>query len=389
EKLREIREDLPASYYRELPKLAGGHLEGYPRVYGIAWAFVAHSDSRFDPEALRRFVRAYQRVQPLSSGELWAIAINLRVMLVENLRRLAEGIVERRAARQEADALADRLLGLIDKPAERADAVLRKYEGEALSMAFAVQLVQRLRDQDPDVIPALLWLDERLSESGTTADEIVRLEHQRQAAMNVTVRNIITSMREMSAFDWSEFFESVSLVDETLRDGSDFAAMNFATRDRYRHAIEDLARGSKLSELEIARRAVERAQRARRDTGQAPDARREDPGYYLISKGRVSFEKETGFRVSWRHRLIRAYVGRATPASLGTIAILTGLILTLPLLPGVEPWSSRSGLLLFAFLGLIPASDLAVALVNRFLLELFAPRPLPKLELRDGVPPGL
>ena len=389
EQLREIREDLPLSYYRELPKLAGGHLEGYPRVYGIAWAFVAHSDSRFDPEALRRFVRAYQRVQPLSIGELWAIAINLRVMLVENLRRLAEGIVERRAARQEADALADRLLGLIDKPAERADAVLRKYEGEALSMAFAVQLVQRLRDQDPDVIPALLWLDERLAESGTTADEIVRLEHQRQAAMNVTVRNIITSMREMSAFDWSEFFESVSLVDEILRDGSDFAAMNFATRDRYRHAIEDLARGSKLSELEIARRAVERAQRARRDTGQVPDARREDPGYYLISKGRVSFEKETGFRVSWRHRLIRAYVGMATPAYLGTIAILTGLILTLPLLTGIEPWSSRSGLLLFAFLALIPASDLAIALVNRFLLELFAPRPLPKLELRDGVPPGL
>jgi cyclic beta-1,2-glucan synthetase len=33
--LREIRENLPPSYYRELPKLDGGHLAGYPRVYGI------------------------------------------------------------------------------------------------------------------------------------------------------------------------------------------------------------------------------------------------------------------------------------------------------------------------------------------------------------------
>ncbi len=86
EQLREIRDDLPSGYYRELPKLAEGPLQGYPRVYGLAWAFVAHTDSRFDPEMLRRFVRAYQRVQPLTIGELWAVAITLRVVLVENLR---------------------------------------------------------------------------------------------------------------------------------------------------------------------------------------------------------------------------------------------------------------------------------------------------------------
>jgi len=67
EQLREIHDDLPSGYYRELPKLAEGHLQGYPRVFGLSWAFVAHTDSRFDPEMLRRFVRAYQRVQPLAN----------------------------------------------------------------------------------------------------------------------------------------------------------------------------------------------------------------------------------------------------------------------------------------------------------------------------------
>src|SRR5207245_768867 len=100
DQLRQIREDLPRRFYRELPKLAPGFLEGYPRVFGVAWAFVAHTDSRFEPEALRRFVRAYQRVQPLTIGELWAVPITLRILLVENLRRLAERIVRDRAARQ-------------------------------------------------------------------------------------------------------------------------------------------------------------------------------------------------------------------------------------------------------------------------------------------------
>ena len=97
EQLREIRDDLPPDYYRELPKLAGGHLDGYPRVLGLAWAYIAHTDSRFDPESLRRMVHAYQEVEPLTIGELWAIAISLRILYVENLRRLAERIVRSRA----------------------------------------------------------------------------------------------------------------------------------------------------------------------------------------------------------------------------------------------------------------------------------------------------
>ncbi len=244
EQLREIRDDLPVGFYRKLPKLASGHLEGYPRVFGVAWAYVAHTDSRFDPEVLGRFVTAYQRVQPLTIGELWAVAITLRVVLVENLRRMAERIVASRNARAEADVLADSLLGTGGQSLVAPATVLRQFEKKPLARAFAVQLVQRLRDLDPKVGPILLWLDERLAAQNTTADEIVREEHQQQAAMSVTVRNIITSMRLTSAYDWHTFFESVSPVDEVLRNGSNFAEMDFATRDYYRRAVEDLSRGS-------------------------------------------------------------------------------------------------------------------------------------------------
>src|SRR5579862_4013248 len=198
EQLREIKDDLPAGYYRKLPKLASGHLEGYPRVFGVAWAFVAHTDSRFDPEALRRFVAAYQRVQPITIGELWAVAITLRIVLVENLRRMAERMILGRAARQEADALADRLLGSGVQSA-MLPAILKRFEKAPLERAFAVQLVQRLRDLDPKVRPVLIWLDQRLAQAGTSADDTVRAEHQLQGAMSVSVRNIITSMRSISA----------------------------------------------------------------------------------------------------------------------------------------------------------------------------------------------
>src|SRR5262249_49671584 len=188
-------------------------------------------------------------------------------------------------------------------------------------------LVQRLREQDPAVVPALRWLAERLAAQGTTTDEIVHREHEAQAALNVTVRNVITSMRLVSAFDWKEFFESVSPVDEVLRHGSRFAAMDFTTRDRYRHAIERLARGSKHTEVDVAQRAVAKAARA---TSKDPQAAERDPGYYLLSSGLSAFEHEIGFRPGLRQRLLRAYLAAGVPAYLGTIAALTALVLAVP-----------------------------------------------------------
>src|SRR5260221_13523774 len=144
EQIREIKNYLPPRYYSELPKLAEGHLAGYPRVFGLAWAFVAHTDSRFDLQALVRFVNAYQRVQPLTIGELWAIAITLRITLVENLRRLAEAILCGRKACLEADAAADRLLNAGELASEPLPEMLRKHREGPLPWAFALQLDNRL-----------------------------------------------------------------------------------------------------------------------------------------------------------------------------------------------------------------------------------------------------
>ena len=149
--------------------------------------------------------------------------------LVENLRRLSEQVIRDRHGRAAADELADRLLGLSGRPVENTEDVLRHLDDTPLLGAFAVQLVQRLRDQDESITPALVWLNRKLSAQGTSPSEVVAREHHVQRAANATVRNIINSMRWMSSIDWLEFFESVSLVDEVLRAAPAFPAMDFAT----------------------------------------------------------------------------------------------------------------------------------------------------------------
>jgi cyclic beta-1,2-glucan synthetase len=286
EQIRDIRDHLPKGYYRLLPKIAEGHLMGHPRVYGLAWAYVAHTDSRFQLATLRPFVRAYERVQPLTIGEGWAIAIHLRVALVENLRRLAQLIVRSRQARSRADELADRLLGLSGWRVEQGEDVLRRVGDATLADAFAMQLFQRLRDQDASVQPVVDWLNEKLSAQGTSADEVVAREQHAQGAANVTVRNIITSMQWMSSIDWTDFFESISVVDEVLRAVPGFAELDSETRSVCRAQIELLSRGSGHPEIEVAQKAVSSAYDAGRENVQVtrPGARGADETELALSE---------------------------------------------------------------------------------------------------------
>ena len=358
-------------------------------MFGIAWAFVAHSDSRFDSEMLVRFVRAYQEVQPLTIGELWAVSITLRIVLIENLGRLAQQITRSRAERDLADELADRLLGAGGRSAEPAAIVLAPHERRPLSQAFAVQLVHRLRDQDPMVTPALTWLDERLTIQDTTTEIAVRDVHRQQGAANVSVRNIITSLRLISDVDWKQLFERLSLVDAVLAADSGFETMDFPTRTLYRSAIEDLSRGSNRAELDIAGAAVLAAKQAGAEAPAMEQERRGDPGYILLAGGRRAFEKSIAYRRplrSWASRINRS-VG--VGGYVTVISLVAAILLAAPLLAldvaGVGP----AVLGLLGILGAIPAIDAAVALVNRGVNIGFAASLLPALELLDGVPADL
>jgi cyclic beta-1,2-glucan synthetase len=387
--VHEIRSDLPPGYYRQLPKLATGPFAGYPRVFGVAWAFVAHTDSRFDSDMMLRYLLAYQQVQPLTIGELWAVSVTLRIVLIENLRRLAQRIMESRVDRETADALADRLFGAAGRTEEPVAAVLADVRHQSLSEEFAVQLVYRLRDQDARIAPALIWLDQRLAGQHTSADAVVRDVHRAQGASNVSVRNIITSLRLISTVDWNEAFERASLVDGVLGDGSGFKAMDFPTRNLYRSAIEELARGSGRSELDIAHTAVRSANGDASATSSPTDDRRSDPGYHLIAGGRWAFEDLVGFRrpwSTWPARLNRAFGVSAYATAIG---LVTAILLALPLL--ALGWAGAGWIWLvgIAALGAIPAGDAAVALINRGTAFGFSAAPLPALELLYGVPASL
>ena len=329
-------------------------------------------------------------MQKLTIGELWALAITLRITLVENLRRLSEAIVAKLSASQLAGSLADGILGTSAGDPQPESETMHRLGQVPWSAAFAVELSKRLRDHDPDTTPALRWLSDKLEAEATTTDTIVHDEFQSQSAMDVTVRNVITTMRLVSVMNWAEFFESISPVDAVLRAGSDFALMDFPTRDLYRRAIEQLARASGQEECKIAEHAIAAAnQAAAAATPGANMPRDADPGYYLIAKGRPAFEKMLGCKIPLRTTLFRSHSKIGVTSYIAMIAALTALILAAALTLAGGGTIGAWAWLALGITGIIPASDVAIAMINRLITKYVGGILLPAMELLDGIPLNL
>ena len=213
-------------------------------------------------------VEGFQSVEPLKIGELWALPSLLRFVLVENLRRIAVRVNRAREMRQIANDVADRVLATPDEDDDRR-ASCADYSAHARDTTFATQLLYRLRDGSQNSGKALVWLEKELEKSGTDAEEIIISEHHTLSSGNVTTGNIVRGLRLINDIEWTDWFEEVSRIDALLRERTDLAALDFASRDQYRTAIEDLARRSNLSEFEVAEKATELAGYGKADVAPA------------------------------------------------------------------------------------------------------------------------
>ncbi|MEO7150167.1 MAG: glucoamylase family protein, partial [Burkholderiaceae bacterium] len=394
--LKEVHEGLPRRYFQDLPVLQDPPLAGLPRIYGVAWAFVAHTDGAFDEQLLIRFLQAYQETRPLTLGELWALPTTLRVVLIENLRRLAERVATNKAARELANLCCDRIDAY---NAEALESLLVGLNRRGVGRVFLGQMAQRLHEHRSSSSPAMLaWLAQVVPDLAAVQSQMP----VDAAADNLSVSNAISSLRSIGDADWAGLVGETSGLMRLMMTAPTFAAERDDTRDQTLHAIERLARRSRRGELEVAQTLLDLmhsspdepgADRAALDAETAtPDGLASGvPSYWLRGRGRTTLLRSIGLHprssIAWRElgrrSVLPAYLGALL---LGTVALVTWMLArhsaALPS-DGAPLWLSLLGGLLMLF----PASEAVVAIINRLISESARPTRLPRLALAAGIGP--
>ncbi|CAM8655483.1 Glycosyl hydrolase 94 [Comamonadaceae bacterium] len=374
---KEVDEGLPSNYFKGLPVLVQPPLAGLPRVYGVAWAFVAHTDGAFDESLLVHFLNAYQQSCELRLSELWALPTTLRVVLMENLRRLADRVAANKAARELANRCCDDLehysISLLGELAARMR--LRGVEG-----VFLAQMSRRLQTTLPDSrVMVKTWLQTMLP----LLPAVLLQQRAEQAADNLSVSNSVTSLRTIGDADWPEVVMRTNVCTRLLLGNAVFRAEHSMTRETTLHGIEQLAKRSGKPEAHVTETLLDLMAKAPTSEMEA-----QVPAYWLGGAGGGALRVALGLPAHLRFDGARVRRVWALPLYLGAIGLATAALMAWLVLWHGAPRALDSAWLGVALwlLVMVPASEAMVALVNRLASESLEPRRLPRLAFKEGLP---
>jgi cyclic beta-1,2-glucan synthetase len=387
EHIQEVRATLPRGYYRELPELVDGPLAGYPRVYEIAIAIISYTEARVDPENTEQFIDAFQKVAPLSIGELWAIPAMLRLGLIESVRRMALRTVSRLDELDEADRWAERMHGAAEAGGADLDRALDSFHDNNpnLTPAFVSRFLREVRAA-AGVFPPLNWLDDWTRAKGLNAEDAVVASTQQLALTQLMMANSIMSLRAIGGRDWRDFVERQSAMERVLKHDPShvYPQMTFDTRDRYRHVIERIAKRTGHDEVWLAEWAIELAKHASERNG--GDKRKDHVGYYLVDEGLERLEDKAEYVAKPTEQVYRWVRSHPNIVFVGGVGLATlGAILALLAMAGPSVGRLWPLVVLFA---LIPANDIAVSFVNQLVTAFLPADVLPCLDFETfGISP--
>lgn len=387
EQIRLAKTHFPKNYSEDLPLLTDGTSAFETRSYDIVLKFISHSDGRIDIESLGSFLNSYQSVTYLKLGELWSIPIMLRLALIENIRLVSANIAIDKVDRNLANFWVEKMI----ETAENSPKDLILVIGDMartkppVSGAFVSEFTRQLRGKGPDLGLVLNWIEQQLSGSGLTSSELVNAENHKQAADQVSMSNSIGSLRLLSTIDWREFVESHSIVEKILREDTDgtYPLMDFATRDRYRHVVETIAKNSNKEEEEVARIAINLTKETINTDN---DDRYSHVGYFLIGRGVAITKKQALFRSSASAAIRQKFKIHASFWYSLSIFLLTFSIGGGVLLLADSDTNKVWLLVAVTIITIICASQLGVSVVNFISTLLVKPNLLPRMDFSKQIP---
>ena len=388
---KDIKHNMPISYYKNLPVIGKGILKGYPRVYYLAVELVSHTDGRIEGKTIEKFIKAYQKNSILTIGELWILPIMIRIALIQNIGKTTEKIIQSEEDKKRADNIAEKLVYAFND--DSFDFELNKlYEIKSeFTPHFVERLLKSLRENGIESREVYDWIDVKTQELDSNPEKMINMEHQLQANFQLSIGNSVNSMREVESLNWKEEFEKLSQIEEILAEDPSgiYLKMDFETKDYYRHVIEKIARKFKTSEAFVAKKTIECCS--------SNDSIEEDEdfiykecknhvGYYLIDEGIYILKKKLLKKNHLLRKIHRiSFKARINLYIFSIIFLTVGIdfFVTYKFIYTKE--SKFSFFLAFAAV-LIPISEIIITTINWSINHLVKPRIIPKLEFNDGVP---
>lgn len=379
ETVKEVRKNLPLKKYVNFIGISSGKYKGYARSYVLAAEIVAYTEGNFKAKDLEEYLESYQNKKTLNMDEIWDINLFFKIALVERIREICEKIYISQMQKLKVESIIERLVEI--KPKEELkfgtqSKILESY-GEN-SYTFIEYMAYRLKKYGKKGIAYLNILEEEINKQGLSLQEVIKKEHFDIALKKVSIGNAIKSIHALQRMNFSEVFEQINGVEEILKqDPSEvYQNMDYKTKEYYRGIVKEIAKKTKISEIYIAKKAVELAKKESKGTKES------HIGYYLIDNGKQKLYLELGIKKQDEKQKTKQKIN----LYINGICILSFII------------SSVLGILIYigshsfvlavieAILIFIPITEIVTKVIQNILSKCIKPKLIPKMDFSKEVP---
>lgn len=284
ETVKQIEKELPLKKYTNFVGIDNGTYQGFARIYVLAAEIVAYTDNKIERKDLEDYLASYQTKKTLSMEEIWNIGLFLQIAMIENIREIAEKIYSCQMQKYKAENIVERLVENKNKTEQHFKNNQKRLEKDiikSMRYPFIEYMSHILKRYGKKGYSYLKALEEAVEMTGTSVSEVIQKEHFDIAVRKVSIGNSITSIKRIGRINFLEIFEKINGVEEILRqDPSNvYEKMDDKTKEYYRNKIKEISKKTKISEIYIAKKALELAKRVESTQKQS------HIGYYLIDKG--------------------------------------------------------------------------------------------------------
>lgn len=383
EAVKTIRNDLSLKKYTNFLGLASGTYKGYARIYVLAAQMVAYTENNITRENLIYMLQAYQNKKNLNMDEIWNIGIFLQIAIIENITWICDKIYASQMQKYRVENIVERLIESKPKEEQRFknDVGYRsqKFGFGEMKYPFIEYMSYKLKKSGRKAYSYLDALEEQVNKMGTSVSEVIKKEHFDIAIRKVSMANSIISIKSIARMNFQEVFEKINGVEEVLKEdpANVYMQMDYKTKEYYRNQIKEISKKTKISEMYIAKKLVELAQKEE-DT----NSKRAHIGYFLISKGRGELLQSLGVQArkasNWKKETkVKAYITAIyLPTIVFAIAMASYIGKSLSWIIGI----------IIGILVVIPLSEIFTQLIQYVLNKIVKPKLIPKIDLSRGIP---
>lgn len=382
EEIKDVRRSLK---FKRLPVIMTHDGDKYISIFYLAYELIEKNTGYVDQNLILDCLREHQKLSYLTSEELDLFVLMLKIALLKFISRICINITNSQIKKMQVEEiLADEnmikngkkeiFLNLINN-VNLKEYLTNENNVKVANTAFIEYMSYRLKEIGPEAKDYFDRLNEEAEKIGFTIEEAIIKEHMEIAKTTDYVGRAILAYKQLQGINFREIFEKVNKIDEALKEDytNEFKKCDYKTKTRYRGYIIKLAKMYNLSEVYIAKKAVECSKKYKKHVG-----------FFLIGEYKYLLKKELK-KPFVTDIIYNKFVQPAKTFFYLFIILLLSLEFTILMSYNLFHFNTLLPIIICFIICFIFSFEMAQKLVNYFFRKALYPEVLPRFDFAKTV----